>query len=144
MTTTNFGGVGPRRRISEKVSPLDSIQNRLSILGAPDDMIDNLAYQWDNFDDEWTPETQREMVHWSDARLIAEITGILAEYHDATNEVDDQHYVQLTARRLAAGSTIPAILEWVGDDMSRALAVIAAEKQGKLRGKLIAQLEAIG
>lgn len=126
------------------MSPLDSLTNRLSILGAPDDMLDNLAWQWDNFDDEWTPALQADLVHWSDDRLFREITGILSEFHDATTETDSAAPVATLARRFAARGTTAEILDWVVKAPElRVPAMLAAEERGKQRGKLINALNAM-
>lgn len=133
-----------RRIASERVSPLDSITRRLFILGAPDDMLDNLAWQWDQFDDEWTPALQADLVTWSDDRLLREITGILAEFHDQTNESDDPRTVAVLARQLATRSTIGEIVAWVKTSPELRLpAALDAEQRGKRRGKLIDALKAM-
>lgn len=140
----SFKGSGPPRRAAEMRSSLDSISERLRILGAPDDMIENLAWQWDHFDDDWTPERQAEMHHWSDDRLYREVTEILAEHYYATHEVDDPRTLVVLARRLAERGAASDVLAWVAENPElRVPAALTAERDGKQRGKLIKQLEAM-
>lgn len=123
----------PRQQAHEVLSPGEQFARRLALLGAQPDEIQVVMSWWDQFDAEWTPEVQQEWVESTDEELSNEIGRIRAEFQAATTTPDEVE--QAVAALIADGEpqrqvdegTVPQVLEWVGDDLVRATAVLSLE-----------------
>lgn len=127
---------------------------RLRQLGLDEDGIKDVEDHWDDFDGEdWTPDARRMLARAPDRVLREAIRNRNAEFTESTLTVEEQDVAELEAAVERAeseasdkmGGTVPEILEWVGDDRARAMAVSNLERgpEGGSRKTLTEALDRI-
>lgn len=129
------------------------ILERLRLLGLDDEGLRDVAENWSNFSEDWTPETARALARMPDGRLRDLIRERNDEFDASTLSEDEQSLIARTAAVEDAEAkaadkiqgTIPEILEWVGDDPVRAMAISNLEQgpEGGNRKTLVAELDRI-
>lgn len=132
---------------------LANIENRLALLGADDDTIMVFVAMWEEMDDDERTRVRassdrrllraigavRQLQANRDTRMFGdELTGAATgvELHGTEIPLGETGVI-ITPEDLAlndattvvASSTIPEILDWVGDDPQRAAAALAAEAE---------------
>ena len=140
-----------KRTTRESLSELEQFVVRLRQLGATDDEIQTTRDSWDELDDEWTAHDRTSLTLASDEQLRAELGALRAEFqHDTTDEtqqeaIDAASFAARTAEVAASmvKQGVGQILEWVGEDVGRAIAILALEvgPNGGKRKTLVPALE---
>lgn len=130
-----YAPVSIRRGSAEVVDQLPGFLTRLRALGATDAEVAAVEQSWGQFDDDWGPADQAAMVAWPDTRLRDELLAIRQEYRENTT-TDAEAAAQAdtaaadVAEREAAeriGGNVKSLLDWVGTDGIRAVAVLNLE-----------------
>lgn len=107
-------------------SDLEQIIARLEQLGATTDEIEALVARWDVLDDDWTVERRRAFVRANDVDLLDELVDVRVEHAGHVVTADPE--AVLIQAGLIIGSSVPAIVQWVGDDPARRRAVLDVEQ----------------
>lgn len=141
---TNFTGIrrSPRRARAavETLSPMEAFQARLRKLGADDELVEAVASDWDEPDDEWLVP-RATLLGMSDAQLAELIAQVEAEnVQHTTTEADDAAAQDAVAAELAAAFhdletaaggqlKVAEVKAWVGVNPEvRARVALAAEQ----------------
>lgn len=132
---------GPRLR---REPSLSHALRRLRLLGADQEMLDDLAEHWDEFDDDWTPERRRYFVTLPDKALAEVIRSVREEWDFATTDEITAERLEFERRVATAeievdgriGQSVAALLAWVGDDRARATALYHAESAADGQGRV--------
>lgn len=112
-------------RIPEVRGELDGFVERLTLLGATADEVFAVIDRWDQFDEEWTPESRKRTSRATDAELVALLLKGRVDYvHDTTP--DDGEWQP--GMDIPPGSMVD-LLAWVGSDPDRASAVYQTERE---------------
>lgn len=135
---------GATRFVSETRSPRDEFIERLAYLGATPDEIEAVRQNWDNPD--W--DNRDEVIRFSDAELRADLVELRKEYELSTKTDEEIADAALAEARREAftrkDASVAALVAWVGDDESRAQAVLELEGERPVpRTTLIAQLDPV-
>lgn len=110
--------------IGETRSELDGFVERLTILGATADEVFAVIDRWDQFDDEWTPETRKRTTRATDLELTNEIMRGRIDYVHDTTEDDGEWQPGMDVPQ---GSMVD-LLAWVDGNPDRASAVYQTER----------------
>ena len=129
------------------------ILERLRLLGLDDEGLRDLEENFSNFSDDWTPDAARALARMPDAKLREAIRARDDEFDASTLTEDEQTIADreaavAEAETVAADKiqgTVPEILEWVGEDPVRAMAVSNLElgPEGGSRKTLVEALDRI-
>lgn len=144
----------PTRRSHEVMSDRTYAEVRLRRLGASDEEVTAFLGSWDDFDDQWTPESRAAWLRSADADLLAELAAVRLEYHLGTHTEEESELLERAQRVARLTSTaaqvvtgpVRTVLDWVGIDPERAEAALAVEDSdaGARRTTLIKALRAVG
>lgn len=124
-----------RRTQPEAVSQLDGFLERMRLLGATDEEVASVRDSWDDFSDGWTVEARDQLLAWDDEKLRDELLALRGEHREATTTEDDDLAAAADSAVQAArdeaheqiGKPVAAVLEWVGTDALRAIAILDLE-----------------
>lgn len=156
MSPDPYQARGYPRVNSETRSPLEQFVTRLRELGATEDEVSAVVDTWDDFDPDphapeaWTHAQRAKVAALGDNELRQMIVDGRREYEIGTTTEEEAarkaaKNAELRAMSEAQGridGTISAILAWVGDDKVRAMAALAAEREGGApRKTLVSKLE---
>lgn len=132
---------------------LVTLVGRLRVLGLDEEGIADLIQHWDDFDDDWTPDTRRALVRAPDRELQRLIRSRDSEFAESTLTAEEQALEDLTQAVMRAevvgedkiGGTVAEVLEWVSEDRVRAMAASNLERSpaGGQRKTLLAELDRI-
>lgn len=137
------------------MTQLDTFIERITKLGATADEVAEVRARWDDFDDDWTPDTRAALLSWPDSKLRAEMLLSRAEFAESTQSDDERAEADAAARAAdfdsavaevsdIIGLAVPKIIEWVGGDPLRAEAALSVERQASdPRKTLVEPLEAL-
>lgn len=127
--------------------------DRLRLLGLDEEGLRDVEENWSNWTEDWTPDKARALARMPDRRLREAIIARDDEFDASTLTEDEQSIVDRAAAIDEAEAeasdkiqgTIPEILEWVGDDPVRAMAVSNLERgpEGGSRKTLVEALDRI-
>lgn len=126
---TNPKAPWPRRTDpgSDRQDPRTAFGDRLRLLGAADDVVDEVLKAWD--DPDWDDRDQ--WVAASDETLRAELVAIEKEYRQGTQTPEEEAMARYLAVYAEAegivAENIDVVTGWVGDDPVRAEAVYERE-----------------
>lgn len=142
-----------RRTEPEQVGELAGFLHRLRLLGATDEELASVADTWDQLTDEFTVLDRAQMLAWDDEKLGAELAALRAEYRQhTTTEADDATEAAARATNTAqaeahdvVGRPVASVLEWVGSDVLRAIAILDLEQgpDGAARKTLVVPLRTL-
>lgn len=138
MSTDPYAAPFVSHSASEVMSELEMAIARLRGAGATDEEVDTFVLQWDDFEEGvWTPEIRKRWLGSKDSDIAAELRATRMEYELGTT-TEAEAEAQEDARRIRSigeeaagyiGSAVPRILEWVGDDVDKAAAIVSLETQ---------------
>lgn len=128
MTASNPYAPSPIAKPVERGPSVEWFCRRLAACGATRDEIEAVRDGWDDFDEDWTPQRQREVRYWSDNRIRAELAAARAEDDVHTYTEQEQELVDLGELRgqlreeasQVMDRRVDLVLEWVGTDQLRA------------------------
>lgn len=137
----------------QSLSELDQFISRLRGLSATDEEIESVRSTWDDLDDGWTAEDRRHLARLPDDELRAELVATREEYDHATTTETEQETLDtagfLEQQRAEAAAVITKaigpVLEWVGEDVARAIAILELEQSesGAKRKGIVEPLTAL-
>lgn len=139
------------RGTGERLDPLEGFVRRLEVIGATDDEISAVRESWNDFDDQWTAAERDAVRRAPDTDLRRMLDDLRAEHFDHTHDEDEEaellRQAEYAALLVEAGEkseqAIPIVLEWVGDDRTRAEAMLAVELTGQQRKGVVDPLRAM-
>lgn len=140
------------RTAGQAVTEKAQFLRRLRLLGYDDDQVREVSEHWDDFDETYTPEDRRALVRSSDAQLQAMLREINAEYIEGTRTPAEQTLEERAARVATAeteaadlmSEPVAKLIEWVGSDQARAMAVANLERDNATpRKTLLAAMDAL-
>ncbi len=119
------------RTARQSVSELDQFVARIRALGADDDQVHDVVENWDNFESGFTIADRNQLVRSTDTQLREQIMASQDEFRYATttDEDDDfdRHVKAVAEAEIEALDLmtlpVPKLVEWVGEDRARAIAV---------------------
>jgi hypothetical protein len=156
MGSDPYQAKGWPRVNSETRSPLEHFVVRLRELGATEDEVSAVVETWDQFDPDphapeaWTHAQREAVMRLGDNELRQMIVDGRREYAYSTTTQEEADRKAAKAAELRAmneaqvriDGSVASVMAWVGDDVVRAMAALAAEREGGApRKTLVARLE---
>lgn len=121
-------GRGFTRTNEEVRSDDEELLIRLRLLGATPGQVDEIV-----------SESHDGVSRWSDTRLLR----LIAEHHRNGDDETPPSAPLAPAPGIAVTGTVTQVLEWVGEDIERAIIAKRAEMQGRQRPTLLAALDRV-
>lgn len=142
------------RRANQRAGELETFLGRLAALGADASQLADVVANWDNFEDGGYTRADRDaLVRSSDAELRAKLRQIDEEYEVGTRTEDEVSLERIERAVIAAESDasdvmslpVPKLIEWVGGDRVRAMAVSNLERgpEGGARKTLLEAVDRV-